>query len=146
VTDSPDETFVSRNVLSGSIKNTAGNDDFCVLRLYSDGVYNWMKTFGGVGDDISTSVALKNDGGFIIGGYSSSYGAGSNEAYIVSIKSDGTGCLTNSVIAPNGGDPATDTGTPITGYNDVITYQTNPAPFNSANFNVLQNTQCIINP
>ncbi|HEY3252078.1 MAG TPA: hypothetical protein VGK25_13290 [Ignavibacteria bacterium] len=132
-------------ILSGSIKNNAGNDDFCLLRLYGNGAFNWMKTYGGAAADISTSVANKSEGGFIAAGNSSSYGAGSNDAYVVSVKSDGTGCLPNTIITPIGGDPATDVGSPQTIYNNV-NYETRSALFNIADFNVVQNTQCTIIP
>jgi len=134
-------------IISGSMKNTGGNgEDYCLLRLYSDGVFNWMKSFGGVGTDISTAVANKNDGSFLLGGFSASYGAGANDAYIVSLKSDGKGCLQENNVTPNGGDPVTEIGLPQVTYNDVNFYQTNNAGFNTADFTVTKNTQCLSSP
>jgi len=134
-------------ILSGTTKHTAGNnEDVSLLRLFSDGAFNWEKTFGGIGTDISTSVAMKNDGGLLVAGYTSSFGSGANDAYILSLKSDGTSCLPVNSVTPNGGSPQTNVIDAATVYTDVNSYETNSAPFNMSNFVVTNNTQCIQSP
>jgi hypothetical protein len=72
-----------RNVLFGSMKNTGGNwEDFCLLRLYGDGVIQLDKSFR-VGADVSTMVSNKVDGAFPWR-LPASFGSGANDAYVIS--------------------------------------------------------------
>lgn len=50
---------------------------------------SWTKTFGGPGDDYAGSVRQTSDGGYIVAGYTKSFGSGSYDAYL--IKTDASG-------------------------------------------------------
>ena len=52
-------------------------------------VSEWSTTVGGDGDDFAHSVALTNDGGFVIAGETRSYGSGSQDGWLVKLNSDG---------------------------------------------------------
>ncbi len=50
----------------------------------------WAKTYGNVGEDIATSVAATPDGGCIIVGKTSSFGAGGYDFWVVKLDSNGS--------------------------------------------------------
>ena len=53
-------------------------------------VKNGQKTFGGSGYDYASSVKQTTDGGYIVAGYTGSFGAGSSDVYILKLNSDGS--------------------------------------------------------
>lgn len=66
-----------------------GGSDGWVVKLDSAGGKVWSKTFGGVSDDTFRSVRETDDGGCVVGGYESSWGAGSTDGWAVKLDSDG---------------------------------------------------------
>ena len=50
--------------------------DIWVLKLNADGSVAWQKTYGGSGDDIANSIQQTSDGGYIVAGHTTSFGAG----------------------------------------------------------------------
>jgi uncharacterized delta-60 repeat protein len=68
----------------------SGYDDFWVLKLNSNGTIAWQKTYGGSSADRVTSVQQTVDGGYIVAGYTNSFGMGSGDFWILKLNSDGT--------------------------------------------------------
>ncbi len=58
------------------MQNSKGGFDFWIIQLNSDGVKQWDKTYGGDGDDFLSQIFKTNDGGYILGGYSTSKKSG----------------------------------------------------------------------
>jgi uncharacterized delta-60 repeat protein len=68
----------------------AGNRDFWVLKLDSQGSPLWQKTFGGPRDDYARSIQQTSDGGFIVAGVTKSFGAGDYDAWVLKLRSNGS--------------------------------------------------------
>ncbi|MBK7378761.1 MAG: T9SS type A sorting domain-containing protein [Ignavibacteriales bacterium] len=66
-----------------------GGFDVWLIKIDANGDTLWTKTYGGVGDDYAYAMKQTNDGGFIIGGATNSFGAGGLDYYI--IKTDSLG-------------------------------------------------------
>jgi len=67
----------------------AGYRDFYLLKTDSSGDTLWTRTYGGSYTDVGHSVQQTSDGGYIIAGETTSFGAGSYDVYLVRTDSDG---------------------------------------------------------
>ncbi len=67
----------------------AGNFDAYLVKTDASGNKLWQKTYGGSQDDGANSLALGNDGGFILAGWTDSYGNGGDDLYLLKIDSLG---------------------------------------------------------
>jgi|AntAceMinimDraft_16_1070373.scaffolds.fasta_scaffold07990_4 hypothetical protein len=77
-------------IISGTTKSYGqGGFDIFLMKLNADGDELWMKTYGGIADDWGGTVQKTIDSGFIITGYTESYGAGGWDVYL--IKTDANG-------------------------------------------------------
>ncbi len=78
-------------IVTGSSYSYGGADnDIILIKTDSSGVEQWTKTIGGSNSDYGMSVVQTSDGGYIVTGYSTSYG-GSNYYDIILIKTDSSG-------------------------------------------------------
>ena len=67
-----------------------GGYDMYIAKLSSTGSLQWSKTVGGTNDDYAYSIVQATDGGYAIAGVTKSYGAGSDDMYIVKLTSIGS--------------------------------------------------------
>jgi len=77
--------------IAGATKSFgAGNIDFIILQIDSNGKLLWAKTYGGIEEDIPLSILQTSDNGFIVVGDTYSFGMGNDDALIVKINQDGS--------------------------------------------------------
>jgi len=67
----------------------SGGYDVYILKLNSKGEAEWQKTFGGKGDDEANSIQQTTDGGYIVAGWTKSFGSGLEDIYILKLNSKG---------------------------------------------------------
>ena len=67
----------------------AGDGDFWILKLTSSGKIEWQKTYGGPLDERAKSILLTEDGGYIVSGYTDSFGSGESDYWILKLTSSG---------------------------------------------------------
>jgi len=67
----------------------AGGFDAWLIKTNPDGHEIWQRTFGGMNDDYASSVLATSDGCFILAGFTSSSGAGSDDGWLIKVDSDG---------------------------------------------------------
>jgi hypothetical protein len=68
----------------------AGGYDIWLIKTDSNGTKEWNETFGGVEDDKAYSIQQTSDGGYILTGFTYSYGAGGYDVWLIKTYSNGT--------------------------------------------------------
>jgi len=68
-----------------------GKSDMWLLRLDKEGNEIWQKNYGGNEADRAHTLLQAEDGGFVLGGYSKSYGEGKADIVLIKVDKDGNG-------------------------------------------------------
>jgi hypothetical protein len=76
-------------VAGRTISFGAGEYDVYIIKLDENGNKIWEKTFGGKGDDVAFSIQQTKDGGYIVAGYTNSFGEGGDDVYIIKLDENG---------------------------------------------------------
>jgi hypothetical protein len=78
----------------------AGSYDIYVVKLDSSGNVIWTKTIGGSDWDVARSIIQSSDGGYVVAGYTGSFGAG-GDIYVVKLDSGGNVQWTKTIGGSN---------------------------------------------
>lgn len=102
------------SVFAGITSNgAAGPLDATLVRIDSAGDVIWAHSYGGEGSDIGHGVAPAPDGGFVLVGYTDSFGAGYSDVYLVRTDESGTVLWTRTI--GDAGDDRAMMAAPMTG-------------------------------
>ena len=61
-----------------------------LVKVDSQGNAQWNQTYGGSGQNAATSIVQANDGGYVLGGFTNSTGAGAEDFWLVKTDASGT--------------------------------------------------------
>jgi hypothetical protein len=78
-------------IAGGTTSFGAGKDDIdiYVVKLDANGNLQWTKTIGGPASEEGNSLIQTSDGGYAITGYTTSFGAGEDDVYVVKLDAKG---------------------------------------------------------
>jgi hypothetical protein len=76
-----------------------GSSDIILIKTDANGNVQWAKTYGGTGWDFAHYVRQTSDGGYIVAGYTYSFGAGGRDIFL--IKTDANGDIGSCGIVGN---------------------------------------------
>jgi len=68
----------------------AGLRDVWMLKLSGEGTVEWQKAYGGPGSDSAASIQQTGDGGYIVAGYTGSFGAVKGDYWVLKLNGDGS--------------------------------------------------------
>lgn len=83
------QTIEGQYIVAGSTSSFGNNSDFYLVKVDSMGFTIWEKHYGGNGNEVARSVIQLADSGFIVVGYTSSFGAGGYDMW--ALKTDKNG-------------------------------------------------------
>ncbi len=92
-------------IVTGQTQSYGTAGDLWLAKFDSSGTEEWTKTLGGASPDVGQSVIQSRDGGYVVTGYTSSYGAGNEDLWLVKFDSSGDEQWTKTL-----GGSGTDTG------------------------------------
>ncbi|MBA2613335.1 MAG: hypothetical protein H0U95_15305 [Bacteroidetes bacterium] len=82
--------FGKKYIVTGSTSSYgAGNTDVYLIKVDSMGFSIWQKTFGGFNNDVGKSVIQLPDSGFVIAGFTNSFGNGGYDVYLIRTDKNG---------------------------------------------------------
>jgi len=77
-------------ILTGPTQPSGSKADVWLIKTDASGTEEWNSIFGGINHDHAWSVQQTTDGGYIVGGDTESYGAGSYDFWLIKTDAGGT--------------------------------------------------------
>jgi hypothetical protein len=76
-------------ILAGDVTSNNSPTDACVVRVNSDGAQLWTRNIGGSDADSAAYITSAQDGGYLVCGFTFSYGGGNRDFWLFDISDDG---------------------------------------------------------
>jgi len=70
-------------IVAGGVDTSGSDVDIWLIKIDSSGNTLWTRSYGGALADFAESVEQSDDGGYIIAGYTSSFGVGSQDVWLI---------------------------------------------------------------
>jgi len=83
-----DMTNDNAYILTGQCGDVFFNPDVFLFKMNENGNSLWCLVYGGAQSDLGNDVLQTNDGGYIVVGYTESYGAGGRDVYLIRTEPD----------------------------------------------------------
>lgn len=83
-------------IVAGSTSDLSGDyGDALVVKFAENGDVEWQKSFGGKGLEGASTIQQTLDGGYIVAGFTDSFGAGNEDILVLKLDADGNmdGCM-----------------------------------------------------
>jgi hypothetical protein len=93
VGNSVQQTSDDGYIVAGVKYVAAGDADAYLIKTNASGDTLWTRTFGGTGTDGASSVHQTFDGGYIIAGRTTSYGAGNDDVWLIKTDANGNAAV-----------------------------------------------------
>lgn len=76
-------------IIAGTTSTSSSSIDMYLIKTDANGNAQWTKTFGGTAVDYGLSVRQTTDGGYVIAGYTYSFGKGGSDVFLVKVDANG---------------------------------------------------------
>ena len=86
VQQTQDQGYIIAGYTSSSISE---NFDFLIIKLDAQGNISWQKTYGGIYSDTAREIQQTSDGGYIITGYTDSFGTNTTDIWVIKLDASG---------------------------------------------------------
>ncbi|MBK9013732.1 MAG: T9SS type A sorting domain-containing protein [Saprospiraceae bacterium] len=87
-------------VLTGDVRaNTTAERQVLMIKTWPDGSIQWQSEFGGVLGDGGNAIRIAPNNGFVMAGFTASFGAGASDGYL--LRTDATGISLSNFILGN---------------------------------------------
>jgi hypothetical protein len=89
VQQTSDSGFIFCGYSNSTFTGTLAGENIYLVKMNLSGNISWSKIIGGPGNDRANAIKQTSDGGFIVAGSTSTFGAGNKDLYLIKTDSNG---------------------------------------------------------